>query len=89
MFFIQGIEEAEKAFGADGIRQINLAIQHTFGVDSTKIDEQEWFDLYAKYKYLKKVDQKIITLAVTEALYDVLNKIFSGNSNDTMDNGAG
>ena len=53
------------------------------------IDEQEWFDLYAKYKYLKKVDQKIISLGVTEALYDVLNKIFSGISNDTMDNGAG
>lgn len=47
--------------------QVDAALQATFGVDPRALSDPEWCDLYAKYKYLGNVKQRIITNAVIEA----------------------
>lgn len=59
-------------------------LQQTFGVDPAALDDPQWFALYAKYRYLEKVKIESITLSVTQALCNILNKIQYGQGSNTV-----
>lgn len=76
--FYESIEEAYTAFKSDTnlLGQIDLVIEHTFGVKAKELDEEAWLNFYAKYRYLKEIDIEIQSKVITKGVLDAAKILF-------------
>jgi hypothetical protein len=48
-------------------------LQTRYGVSPDKLSDEEWFDLYAKYQYVEKLEFKNRKAAVIGAIAEIMS----------------
>jgi hypothetical protein len=54
-------------------------LRREYGIDPTRLSDEEWFNLYAEYKYTEKQRYEIILMANKQALAEIVNQVFGKN----------
>lgn len=55
---------------------MSALLRREYGVDADALTDDDFFDLYAQYKYTEKRRYELMVSAGKQALAEVINKLF-------------
>ncbi len=54
---------------------IDTKIKQTFGVNPSNLTDEQWYQYYADYKFIKKQEYENLENVIKNAFSDVLNRL--------------